>query len=288
MKGIILAGGKGSRLFPTTLGASKQLLAIYDKPLLYYPLSVLLQASIQEILIISTPNDIVSYQDLLGDGSQLGISITYATQPEPNGIAEAFIIGQDFLANDSVCLILGDNIFIGDNFSGKFPSPKDNFSGAKVFGYQVSDPERFGVISNIEGKIMIEEKPKKPKSSYAVTGLYFYDKNVVEIARSLKPSKRGELEITDVNIAYLKNDQLDVVFLDEGFSWFDAGTHDSMIQAGNYVQTIQNRQATVISCPEAIAYKNGWIGRKEVLEMAEKYNNHYGDYLQKIANHQKS
>jgi glucose-1-phosphate thymidylyltransferase len=242
----------------------------------------LLQAGLREILIISSDKDIISYQNLLNDGSQFGVEITYATQNSPNGIAEAFIIGNEFIGSDCVCLILGDNIFIGENFAEKFPPSSETFQGAKVYGYQVADPERFGVISNDNGNIEIEEKPIHPKSSYAVTGLYFYDNSVIQIAKDLRPSDRGELEITDVNIEYLKSNKLQVEFLDEGFTWFDAGTHDAMIEAGIYVQTIQKRQGVVIACPEAIAYRNGWITSQKVSEEADKYNNHYGMFLKKV------
>lgn len=285
MKGIILAGGKGSRLYPTSLGVSKQLLAIYDKPLLYYPLATLMQAEIQEILVISTPTDLKSFQQLLGDGSQFGISISYDIQENPNGIAEAFLIAEEFIGKESVCLVLGDNIFIGDNFTSKLVESKKNLKGGKIFGYQVADPERFGVITfNSEGEgINLEEKPKKPKSNFAVTGLYFYENSVVKISKELSPSDRGELEITDVNLEYLKRNALHVDVLDEGFTWFDAGTHDAMIEAGLYVQTLERRQGVVIACPEVIGYRNGWINKEQVLKQISLLkDNHYAKYLETV------
>lgn len=282
MKGIILAGGSGTRLHPITLGASKQLLPVYDKPMIYYPLSVLMLAGIRDILIISTPQDLPNFQHLLGDGNDFGIHISYLPQPSPDGLAQAFIIGDEFIGNSSVCLILGDNIFYGYGFSGMLQDAVKRDSGATVFGYHVSDPNRFGVVEfDHTGKVLsIEEKPENPKSNYAVTGLYFYDNRVVEIAKSVRPSDRGELEITDINNTYLKYGELNVKIMGRGFAWLDTGTHDSLMEAGQFVQTIERRQGLKVACLEEIAYRNGWLSCHQL----EKRGNilkktGYGKYL---------
>jgi len=285
MKGIILAGGRGTRLYPVTLSTCKQLLPVFDKPLIYYPLAVLMQASIRDVLIITTPEDLPRFQALFKDGSQLGISIRYDVQKEPRGIADAFVIGADFIGKDSVCLILGDNIFYGHNIADVIRPCTDLKEGGIVFGYEVSDPQRYGVIAfDDDGRIKdIIEKPKEPPSSYAVTGLYFYDNNVIDIAKALKPSKRGEYEITDVNVAYLQKRELSVRLLDRGFAWLDTGTHDALQKASSYVQTIQERQGIKIACLEEIAYQQGFIPFEQLERLAQKASiSEYGHYLQKL------
>ena len=282
MKGIILAGGSGTRLYPLTQVTSKQLLPIYDKPMIYYPLSVLMNAGIREILIISTPTDTPRFEELLGDGSQFGISLQYKVQPSPDGLAQAFLLGEEFINGDSCAMVLGDNIFYGHGLRKRLRAAASKDSGATVFGYYVDDPERFGVVEfNAEGKaISIEEKPKQPKSNYAVTGLYFYDSKVVEYAKSIKPSARGELEITDLNRIYLEEGNLEVTLLGKGFTWLDTGTHESLVDATNFVHTVETHSHRKIACLEEIAYLNGWISKEEMQKRYELYQkNQYGKYL---------
>ena len=284
-KGIILAGGSGTRLHPITLAASKQLLPVYDKPMIYYPLSVLMLAGIREVLIISTPVDLPGFQRMLGDGSQFGIRISYARQPSPDGLAQAFIIGEDFIGDDNVALVLGDNIFYGQHFTDKLASAVARQQGATIFAYHVNDPERFGVVAfDSDGKVTsIEEKPKAPKSRYAITGLYFYDNDVIKIAKTIKPSARGELEITDINNAYLARGDLNVSFLGRGFAWLDTGTHDALLEAGQFVQTIEHRQGLKVACLEEIAYRRGWISAEGLQQQASALiKTGYGQYLQKV------
>ncbi|MEI5639574.1 MULTISPECIES: glucose-1-phosphate thymidylyltransferase RfbA [unclassified Pseudoalteromonas] len=285
MKGIILAGGSGTRLYPITMGVSKQLLPIYDKPMVYYPLSVLMLAGIREILIITTPEDSDSFKRLLGDGSQFGVELSYTTQPSPDGLAQAFILGEDFIGNDDVCLVLGDNIFYGQGFTTKLKHAVENAKngqGATVFGYQVKDPERFGVVEFDQNKkaISIEEKPTKPKSHFAVTGLYFYDNSVIEMAKKVEPSHRGELEITCLNEMYLKQNKLNVEVLGRGFTWLDTGTHESLLEAAQFVETIERCQGYKIACLEEIAFNNGWLTTEELVARARLMSkNGYGRYL---------
>lgn len=281
-KGIILAGGSGTRLYPLTKGVSKQLLPIYDKPMVYYPLSVLMLAGIQDVLIITTPEDKESFERLLGDGSQFGIRLQYAIQPSPDGLAQAFIIGEDFIGDSNVCLVLGDNIFYGQGFTPMLKQAVTRGQGATVFGYQVKDPERFGVVAFDEQRraVSLEEKPKHPKSNFAVTGLYFYDNDVIQIAKQVKPSERGELEITTVNQMYLERGDLNVELLGRGFAWLDTGTHSSLLEAAQFVETLEKRQGYKVACLEEIAFNQGWLSKKQVLEIGQSMSkNDYGQYL---------
>jgi len=290
MKGIILAGGKGTRLYPITKGVCKQMLPIYNKPLIYYSLSVLMLAGIREILIISTSKDTSRFQDLLGDGKNLGVNFSYAIQKEPRGIGESFIIGENFINKDKVCLILGDNIFYGQNLIGFLKEATSLKEGAVIFGYSVNDPQRYGIIEfDAHGKVLsIKEKPQKPKSNWAVTGLYFYDNNVIEIAKNIKPSKRGELEITDVNNVYLEKGKLKVKLFGRGYAWLDTGTYDSLIDASMFIKTIEERQGLKIGCIEEIAYKKGYIDREQLEELAEDIGTNYGKYLKKVCKDESS
>ena len=285
MKGIILAGGSGTRLYPMTQNVSKQLLPIYDKPLIYYPLSILMLAEINEILVISTEKDTPLYQNLLGDGSRLGISIEYAVQKEPNGLAQAFVIGEKFIGDDNVCLILGDNVFYGQNFPNMLLRAKAKNSGATVFGYPVNDPTAFGVVEfNEQGKVIsIEEKPEHPKSNYAVPGIYFYDNKVVKYAKEIEPSARGEYEISSINSLYIENGELDVVLLGRGMAWLDTGTPDGLLKAAEFVQTIQSMQGLYISCIEEIAWRNGWISTEQMAALGKEMKTNYGRYLERLA-----
>ena len=288
-KGIILAGGSGTRLYPITKGVSKQLLPIYDKPMIYYPLSVLMLAGIREVLIISTPDDIDGFKRLLADGKELGIDISYAVQPSPDGLAQAFIIGEEFIGDSNVCLVLGDNIFYGQGFTPLLRQAVNRQKGATVFGYQVKDPERFGVVAFDEDKraISIEEKPVKPKSNYAVTGLYFYDNDVIEIAKKVKPSDRGEVEITTVNQMYMERGDLNVELLGRGFAWLDTGTHESLLEAAQFVETIEKRQGYKVACLEEIALNNGWLTKQQVAEIGQSMSkNAYGQYLMSLTSEQ--
>lgn len=285
-KGIVLAGGAGTRLHPITLAVSKQLLPIFDKPMIYYPLSVLMLAGIREILVITTPRDMVGFRHLLGDGSGFGLSISYAVQPSPDGLAQAFLLGEDFIAGHNCCLVLGDNIFYGQHFTDKLRAAVARQNGATIFGYRVPNPDRFGVIElDKAGRVVgIEEKPEKPKSNYAVTGLYFYDDQIVEIAKSIKPSRRGELEITDVNQRYVVRGDLHMEMLGRGFAWFDTGTHESLMDAGQFVQTVEQRQGFKVACLEEIAFNNGWMSGEQLLDKAETlHKTAYGQYLMQIA-----
>ncbi len=288
-KGIILAGGSGTRLYPITKGISKQLLPIYDKPMIYYPLSVLMLAGIREVLIITTPEDVDSFKRLLGDGSLFGIELTYAVQPSPDGLAQAFIIGENFIGQSNVCLVLGDNIFYGQGFTPMLKQAIARQQGATVFGYQVKDPERFGVVEFDQNKcaISLEEKPKHPKSNFAVTGLYFYDNDVIQIAKQVKPSDRGELEITTVNQMYLERGDLNVELLGRGFAWLDTGTHESLLEAAQFVETIEKRQGYKVACLEEIAFNNGWLSAEQILEIGQSMSkNDYGQYLMSLVDDQ--
>ena len=289
MKGIILAGGSGTRLYPITKGVSKQLLPVYDKPMIYYPLSVLMLASIRDILIISTPKDLPNFKKLLGDGQDLGLNLSYVEQPRPDGLAQAFILGEDFIGNDNVCLVLGDNIFYGSGFSGMLKNARNNLSKGKstVFAYYVKDPERSGVaeFDNYGNVISIEEKPKNPKSNYAVVGLYFYTNDVIQISKNVKPSKRGELEITSVNQSYLKQKKLKLELLGRGFAWLDTGTHDSLLEAGNFIESIESRKGLKVACLEEIAFRMKYIDADQVRKLAEPFKkNGYGQYLLNLVN----
>jgi len=290
MKGIILAGGSGTRLYPITKGVSKQLLPVYDKPMIYYPLSVLMLAGIQDILIITTPEDQEGFIRMLGNGSDFGINLTYEIQPSPDGLAQAFIIGEEFIGSDGVCLVLGDNIFWGQGFTPVLKSAASRNSGASVFGYQVKDPERFGVVAFDENQkaISLEEKPEKPQSNFAVTGLYFYDNNVVEMAKKVKPSHRGELEITTLNQMYMERGDLNVELLGRGFAWLDTGTHESLLEAAMFVETIEKRQGYKIACLEEIAWHNGWLSNEQVMQTAKALSkNSYGQYLEDLIKSEK-
>lgn len=290
MKGIILAGGSGTRLYPITKAISKQLVPVYDKPMIYYPLSTMMLAGIKDIMLISTPRDISRFEDLLGDGTQLGINIEYKIQENPNGLAEAFVLGEEFIGDDSVCLILGDNIYYGSGLSKLVQRSAQKNSGATVFGYQVSDPERFGVVEFDDNQhvISIEEKPEHPASNYAVTGMYFYDNSVVEIAKTMKPSSRGELEITDVNRAYLEKGQLDVELLGRGYAWLDTGTHESLHDAAAFIETVQKRQNLQVACIEEVAFRMGYIDKNQLIELAQPLKkNAYGQYMLRIAEESK-
>lgn len=285
MKGIILAGGSGTRLYPVTRCVSKQLLPVYDKPLIYYPLSVLMLAGIKDILVISTPQDTPRFEQLLGTGEELGINISYKVQPYPDGLAQAFILGEEFIGNDDVALVLGDNIFYGQGFTGILENAVQREKGATVFAYKVKDPNRFGVVefNNHNKAVSIEEKPQNPKSNYAVTGLYFYDNKVVEYAKNLKPSHRGELEITDLNNIYLKKGELNVEVFGRGFAWLDTGTHESLLQASQYIHTIEVNQGVKVACLEEIAYNNSFISKDQLLKLASEYNNDFKNYLKAVA-----
>lgn len=286
MKGIILAGGSGTRLYPLTRTISKQLLPIYDKPMIYYPLSTLMLAGIREILVITTPRDMPIFKELLGDGQKFGVKLEYKEQPKPEGLAQAFILAEDFIRNDDVCLILGDNVFYGNNLQSFLKQSADNINGARIFAYHVSDPKRYGVVEfNPDGEVIsVEEKPVNPKSKYAITGLYFYDSSVVDYAKKVKPSSRGELEITDLNQMYLDEGRLSVRIMHRGYAWLDTGTHSSMMEASNFVGTVEKRQGLKVSCPEEIAYRNGWISADDLISQSKELKNDYGDYLRELVN----